>query len=272
MGKVYVNGGILIKTRYFACKGLTCPADYIPEEARIINPNTKFEGSPCLIIDDKHPQSLFNDYYAKTFVSSLYVGAEFLRMSNEECFTEFNASLHEIEDIANNIDDNFKHYKSIMKLLYINVVTCLDSLVRSLILCTISRDKELFLKYYDTMISKSDKAVLSKHLINDDRGKWEKEILVKIDGVSYCNVEIIKKSFEAMGLDKPIDNNGVIGRHFENRHILVHQNGKMGMRNTRMEVLEVDKIMVEKEITDITEYAEQLRVIITRKTNVISET
>ena len=39
------------------------------------------------------------------------------------------------------------------------------------------------------------------------KGKWEKEILEKIDGVSYCNVDIIKKSFEAMGFDKPIDNN-----------------------------------------------------------------
>lgn len=271
MAKVYVNGGILIKTRYFACKGLTCLADNIPEEARIINPNTKCEGSPCLIIDDKHPQSLFNDYYAKTFVSSLYEGAEFLRMTSEDCFNEFYASLNEIEEIVNSLEINSKHYKSIIKLLYINVVTCLDSLVRSIILCNISRDEELFLKYYDTMISKSDKAVISKHLINDDRGKWEKEILEKIDGVSYCNVDIIKKSFESMGLDKPIDNNGIIGKHFENRHILVHQNGKMGMKNTRMEVLEVDKIMVEKEIVDITEYAEQLRVIIAKKTNVISE-
>ena len=71
MAKVYVNGGILIKTRYFACKGLTCLTEIIPNGTRVINPTTKCDGSPCLIIDDKHPQSLFNDYYAKTFVSSL---------------------------------------------------------------------------------------------------------------------------------------------------------------------------------------------------------
>ena len=271
MGKVYVNGGILIKTRYFSCKGLTCLTDYIPEGARIINPTTIVEGSPCLIIDDKHPQSLFNEYYAKTFVSSLYEGAEFLRLSNEECFNEFHTSLHEIEEIVNGLEINFKHYKTIMKLLYINVVSCLDSLVRSLILCNISQDEELFLRYYDKRISKYDKADISKHLINDDRGRWEKEVLEKIDGVSYCNVDVIKKSFEAMGLDKPIDKDGIIGKHFENRHILVHQNGKMGMKNTKMEVLEVDKIIVEKEIADITTYAEQLKVIIAKKTNVISE-
>ena len=101
-----------------------------------------------------------------------------------------------------------------MKLLYINVVSCLDSLVRSLILCNISQDEELFLRYYDKRISKYDKADISKHLINDDRGKMEKEVLEKIDGVSYCNVDVIKKSFEAMGLDKPIDKDGIIRQAF----------------------------------------------------------
>ncbi len=267
MAKVYVNGGILIKTRFFTCKGLTCLTDIIPDGAKIITPTTKYEGSPCLIIDDKHPQSLFNDYYAKTFVSSLYEGAEFLSMSIDDCFNEFYVSLNEIEEIACSFS-NSKHYKSIMKFLYISVVTCLDSLVRSLVLCNISQNEELFLSCYDKRISKSDKADISKYLINDDRGRWENKILEKIDSASYCNVDVIKKSFEAMELDKPIDEDGVIGRHFENRHILVHQNGKMGLRNSKMDMLEVDKAMVDNEITDIKKFAEQLRALFLEKASI----
>ena len=53
--------------------------------------------------------------------------------------------------------------------------------------------------YYDYTYLHID---FANHLIllYDDRGKWEKEIMEKIDGVSYCNVDIIKKSFETWGL------------------------------------------------------------------------
>lgn len=253
--KIYVNGGILVNTPYFACKNVTCLVEEVPMDAEILQPETISEGAPCLIIDDNHPLSLFNEYYVKSFFSSLYEGSYYLRMSNEECFDEFYNGLNEVEEIAKTINKDNNLRDSIMKLLYINVITCFDVLVCSLILSNIIRDEALFFHYYEHMISKSDKALFSKYLIENNRGGWEKEIVSRIMKVSYCSIKTIKDAFKAMKKPIPNDSGKVIEKHFQNRHILIHRNGKM--RNNK--VLKVDKALLEKEMSDIKHFAEQLR-------------
>ena len=67
MGKrIYVNGGILITTPFFAYKNAGASYDLPPENSEIIEPNTITEtGEPYLEISNEHPQSIFNEYYAK---------------------------------------------------------------------------------------------------------------------------------------------------------------------------------------------------------------
>lgn len=64
--KIYVNGNIIIKTRYFKFKD-NCGACYRepPEGTEIWEANKIENGSKFFEITDKNPQSIFNDYYAK---------------------------------------------------------------------------------------------------------------------------------------------------------------------------------------------------------------
>ena len=77
MGKrIYVNGGILITTPFFAYKNAGASYDLPPENSEIIEPNTITEtGEPYLEISNEHPQSIFNEYYAKTFFTTQHTFA-----------------------------------------------------------------------------------------------------------------------------------------------------------------------------------------------------
>ena len=230
MGKrIYVNGGILVNTRYFAFSaGAGCLFPEQPEGSILLEPKDEVEGSKCLIIDDDHPQSIFNTYYAKTFLTSLYSGAEYYRNNYRDCFDETEGELREVVKILSSIKAVEQESRdSLMKFLYINVVTILDSFICSIILSTIVREEKLFLDYYQKMISNNDKIKLEKYLLDENRGQWEKDIIDIILRTSFENMDKIKDAFGAIGLKKPQDNDGVMSKHFKNRGVLVHRNGKM---------------------------------------------
>ncbi len=74
---IYVNGGIVINTPYFKCVDAGAFLDSPPVGAEIIEPNTvNNNGYRFLEINDEHPQSIFNAYYAKYEFASYYRGAE----------------------------------------------------------------------------------------------------------------------------------------------------------------------------------------------------
>ena len=77
------------------------------------------------------------------------------------------------------------------------------------------------------MISNNDKIKLEKYLLDENRGQWEKDIIDIILRTSFENMDKIKDAFGAIGLKKPQDNDGVMSKHFKNRGVLVHRNGKM---------------------------------------------
>ena len=249
--KIYVNGGILVNTRYFLFSaGAACPLPEQPEGAILLDPTDEVEGSKCLVIDDEHPQSIFNTYYAKTFITALYGGAEYYKNNYRDCFDETQEELHEVERILSSIESVEQEVRdSLMKFLYINVVTILDSFICSIILSTIVRNERLFIDYYQKMISNNDKIKLEKYLLDDNRGQWEKDIIDIILRSSFENMGKIKDAFGAIGLKKPQDNGGVMAKHFHNRGVLVHRNGKM-KDGGRMIVTEemVRKILADTEI------------------------
>ena len=74
---IYVNGGIVINTPFFKCVDAGAFFDSPPVGAEIIEPNTvNNNGYRFLEINDEHPQSIFNAYYAKYEFTSYYRGAE----------------------------------------------------------------------------------------------------------------------------------------------------------------------------------------------------
>lgn len=69
--KFYVDGGILVDTPYFKCRDAECGYKEQPEGTEVMPTNHEIDGNPCLLIDDDYPQSMFNEYYAKTFSHQL---------------------------------------------------------------------------------------------------------------------------------------------------------------------------------------------------------
>lgn len=258
MGKrIYVNGGIFVNTRYFIFSaGAECLSAEQPEGSFFLEPKDEVDGSKCLVIDDNHPQSIFNTYYAKTFITSCYQGAEFLIRNYRDCFTIIDEDIEEVKTIISSISPLEQGIKdSLMKLLYINLVTILDSFICSIILSTIVKDETKFIAYYNKSFSNEDKVKLDNYLINDNRGKWELEIFDKILHTSYGNIDKIKDSFGSIGLKKPKDENGVMKEHFHNRNILVHRNGKMKDGN-RIRITEEN---VKQLIDDTSRFIERIR-------------
>ena len=262
MGKrIYVNGGILVNTRYFVFSaGAGCLFSEQPEGSILLEPKDEVEGSKCLIIDDDHPQSIFNTYYAKTFLTSLYSGAEYYKNNYRDCFDETEGELREVVKILSSIKAVEQESRdSLMKFLYINVVTILDSFICSIVLSTIVREEKLFLDYYQKMISNNDKIKLEKYFLDENRGQWEKYIIDIILRTSFENMDKIKDAFGAIGLKKPQDNDGVMSKHFKNRGVLVHRNGKM-KDGERMIVTEE---MVRELLEDTISFIDRIRESIT---------
>lgn len=229
MGKrIYVNGGILVNTRYFMFSaGAECLSLEQPEDTIFLDPTDEVEGSKCLIIDDEHPRSIFDKYYAKTFITVISNGTEYYRYNYSDCFNETKEELNELENLISSLSSIESGVKnSLMKFLYINIVTIIDSFICSIILTGIFKNEEIFLKYYNERIGNSDKVRIEKYLISDNRGQWEKEIVDIILHTPFENMERIKKSFGSIGLKKPQDPGGIMANHFDIRNVLVHRNGK----------------------------------------------
>lgn len=260
--KIYVNGGILVNTRFFACKNVTCLCSDIPEDAEYIDPpiiefndNSQTEKLKCLLMDDEHPQSLFTEYYCKTIFTSYYEGIDYLNMTPENCFNEFNEGIDEARMMIDYYPEKNNSLCGVFyKMVYLHVISCLDSYICSIILSKISHDEALFLDYYEKLLSASKKAEVTKLLINFNRGKWERGVIDEILHLSFCNIERIKKSFKLMEKKYPNVDDAIIKNHFKNRHLLMHRNGKM-LEGGK---LIVDRAMAESVINDIYKYGEAI--------------
>jgi len=258
MGKrIYVNGGVLVNTRFYNYRtGYGILYDEQPEGTVFLDPKDEVEGSKCLIIDDDHPQSIFNSYYAKTFFTSLYNGAAIYTNNYIDCFNETAEELGEVERILAAITAIDKDTcNSLMKFLYINIVTIIDSFICSIILATIVNDENRFIDYYKKMFSNNDKIKIEDYLLKENRGMWEKMVIEKILRTPFENVEKIKDSFGAIGLAKPNDPQGVMAKHFYNRNVLVHRNGKK-MDGSRMIITEEN---VRQLLADTTSFIENIQ-------------
>ena len=252
--KVYVNGGIIVNTRYFTCNNATCLCKEIPIDAEYIDPPMTKDGK-CLVIDDQHPQSLFNDYYCKTFFSSLYKGCDYLSMSNDDCFKEFCIGIEEARKlIAIDYMVTEEVGEVYCKMIYLHVISCFDAYISSLILSIIAHNESLFIKFYKKLVSSQKKAEISDFLITGEHAKWEQEIIKYILHMSFCNMKTIKECFSTLGLKLPRTDHQAIKDHFSNRHLLMHRNGKK-LLNER---LTIDKNMVLKAIYDIYTFVEAI--------------
>ncbi|MCH5309642.1 MAG: hypothetical protein J1E58_07240 [Prevotella sp.] len=259
--KIYVDGGILINTRYFTCTNGGALYEEKPEGVELLEPKDFFEGSKCLIIDDEHPQSIFNEYYARTFFSSLYEGAGLLTMTYSDCLVEYKDNVDCLKLLlTHTCDKNSSIDNALFKMAYVNAVTLLDSFICSIVLSHIVHNELYFIEYYKKFIPNNIQVKLQYHLINEDKGKWEQEVIKEILKTSFSNFDRIKEVFKTIGLKLPHNNDldNRIKEHFFNRHLLVHRNGKM--RDGKK--LKLNKDIIFTVIRDLNSFVNQIMTIV----------
>lgn len=254
--KIYVNGGIVITTPYFAYKGGGCKYPEPPENAEIIEPNSISDnGIPYLEISDEFPQSIFNEYYAKEFFSTKYMFAEFYHKDFNGARRDY---LQRIEDIQKviNIEGLAENQKAIVnRLLYISVVASLETFVCDTILTKITREEPSFSNYFREIIPNGrEKRAMQEYLNQNQIGKWEQMVINYVIGSSYSNIKKIKNSYNEILNVSIEDVDNKIKKHFDNRNIMAHKNGRLKDGS----FMEIGDCNLEELIGDSNEFVQQI--------------
>ncbi len=223
--KIYVDGSILIKTSDFKYEG--GGALYgIPKGVETIEPNEVIDGIPFLVIDDEHPQSMFNEYYAKGGFTSLYCWSYYLNSSNQKAYDNYKNRKDEIECLLEEVNKLETRQQGLMhKLLLQNVVTIFDAFVCETVVSKITSSKECFDafygKFYEDLTNNN-----KRHFDKLSRGKLEREVLISLLMTSFANVEKVNHIYKKVwNLDFNICEGYNLQEWFEWRHRIVHRNG-----------------------------------------------
>ena len=224
--KIYVDGSILIKTSDFKYEGAGALFD-IPKDAETIEPNEVIDGVPFLVIDDKRPLSIFNEYYAKGSFSSLYCVSYYLNSNYQIAYDNYEHRKNEIECMLEGVNKLAPLQQELTyKLLLLNVVTLFDAFVCETIVSRITSSKECFDNYYAKFYNSLTED-LQQHFNKLERGKLEQEVVSYILERSYTNVKSINQIYSSVygfniGLCRGCD----IDLLFQWRHRIVHRNGR----------------------------------------------
>lgn len=224
--KVYVEGSILINTSDFKYEGAGALFD-IPEDAEIIKPNDMIDGVPFLVIDDKRPQSMFNEYYATGGFTTLYCWSYYLNSNYQIAYKNYENRKDEIECLLEGAKMLTPRQQELTyKLLLLNVVTLFDAFVCETIVSRITSSKECFdnyyAKFYDSLTKNKQ-----QHFNKLDRGKLEQEVVSSILERSYANVDRVNQIYSSVyGFELGLCRDSDIDLLFQWRHRIVHRNGR----------------------------------------------
>ena len=225
--KIYVDGGMLILTPLFTSSKIVAGCGSQPDGTELMTPKTQVDGFSCLIVDDEHPQSLFDAFYVRDFVSSGTVDTPYYSQTYKNIYEQFQQQISEIETLLNANIGNASLTPLLNKLCYVNLLSILDSYICSCVVSCVTHDEAAFLKYYSKMIDAKRQAKLSMLLINREYGKWEKEIIKEdILGKSFLNQDRVLDTFKLFNWKCPNINSSAMKEAIKNRHILVHRNGR----------------------------------------------
>lgn len=228
MGKViYVNGSIFINTRYFVPKDLGCGYETVPEGAETLEATNEIEGMRCLVIDDEHPQSLFNEYYAKGDVSTDKSSTSYFSASYIDCINEYKKRIGETCEVVKKIQDwDAKDQSLVYKMAYVHIVTALDAFICYVLLRRSLKDELLFEKLMNSLASKSKQESWNKLKKSGRIGEWEQDAIKYTLQTSFINTRKIDKTFKLVGFDRLVYDRKEMEEYFRIRHLIVHRSGR----------------------------------------------
>ena len=226
---VYVNGGVAILTPFF--RYLDAGARFgMPEEPNdIIEPDEEMDGQPCLIITEEKAPTFFKGYYAKTFFSTRCKIASFFTSSIEDCFSDFEKRILEVQNLLklNDVSEETRHV--LYQLCLVTTVAALDTYISDLVLFVSTKDRSVFLKTAKKFCKNKASDIISRiaQMWSDNAlDSAEQEVIDAVLKTSYSNLKRINDDVlkDLYGLKNiPTFN---IDDIFRLRHIIVHRNGK----------------------------------------------
>lgn len=219
--KFFVDGGILVKTPYFRYNnGGAGFGEGAVQDAKPLATNRKSKDyGEYLLIDDNNPQSIFAEYYARTFFSTGYLWAPMFNNTYEDCSREFNRKIREIEmllSLGDHVDvRNVKNL--LLRQSMLSVMSAMDTFIADIVLTKITNDIEAFFKYAYAFVLKPDVEIIP--II-------EQRVIDSVLRRSFMNKQVIKDTFSVLFgipdfLVESSVNNLII-----HRHLLAHRGGR----------------------------------------------
>lgn len=252
--KVFVDGTIVIETSDFKYQGAGALCA-IPSDANIIKANDIRDGIKCLVIDDKRPQSIFNEYYATGGFTTLCNWSYYLNSSIQQAYNNYIEHKKELEGVLDDIKALSATTKEILyKQLLLNVVTLFDTFVCETIMSKITSSEEHFDRFC-TLFYKGLTNSKKKHFDMLNQGEKEQTVFRSILYSSYANVERVNTIYnDVYGIHLEISEDSDVNDWFIWRHRIVHRNGREKDGSTHV-FLEND---VRKALADITQIIETI--------------
>lgn len=228
MGKVvYVNGSIVITTRFFVPKEIGCGYQIAPEGAEVVEPKDEIDSFKCLLIDDDHPQSLFNEYYAKDGVSSGFIATSYFIATYLDCINDYKNRVSETCGIIRKVEDWADRERGLVyRMAYVNVLTALDAFLCHVLLKRCIEKEKLFKAFMFKLApsSKKDKWKILMDVGKD--GEWEQDAIKHVLESSFINTEKLDDLIKTVGLSRLEYDREIMKEHFRVRHLIVHRNGR----------------------------------------------
>lgn len=226
--KIYVNGGIVVETSFFCHGNVGCLYTTPPEGSEKMECDDEVKGQPCIVVTEEKAPSIFNEYYAKTFFSTRYCWADFLRNDFEQDYKDYQSRIEDIKEMLELLEFASERQKKILlRLAYGNVLTAFDSYVGDTILSKITHSKKSFEAYGKECVKNKDlHARLQKMWNENAMDSAEQEVIDKVLTTSYCNMKNVNKAYGAVFEITIGDEGDKMAGYFQKRHLIFHRNGK----------------------------------------------
>lgn len=221
--KVYVEGGILVNTPYLKYKNAGAFFFDAPADAIVIPTNVEDENGRYLLIDEEHPQSIFDEYYAQTWFSAYTTGTPIFYMTIDDAYDQFNKSISEYKQLLSERLSDEGNAQTLFILVHTGILASLDTFVLDCILSKVLNDEDSF-KIFAAKILK-DKTVYSERN-REERILWEHDTIDEILKKSYSNISTIKNVFKLLYKVSLTDKDGYVKEHILVRHLIAHRNGR----------------------------------------------
>lgn len=226
--KIYVNGDVVVKTMYFAPRDVGCGYHEPPEDIdEVIEPQDEVEGCKCFLIDDEHPQSLFNEYYAKGDAASDSILASYLSASYEESIREYGQRIGEICNVVKKVSDwDATNQAVVYKMAYVNILTALDAFLCYVIIKRSLQDEEWFKDLMFELAPKNKRGKWQSLIDEGKYGDWEQDAIRYLQETSLLNVEKVDDAIKCLKFERLEYDRKTMKSYFRIRHLLVHRSGR----------------------------------------------